>query len=220
MLMKQKENLFILLLCLASVLSSPLVCYSRDVKLKSNSLGEICVAVPTVITSKADEFIKKDKDSLGMQIAASIYDRLTMEKLALQQAPDELNDRIMRNFKPKLIDNNDPVDSISYAASELAGSLKVKSLVVIYSYIDKNHAGAMAASSILGNIGEGAGSMTAIFFGNSLADPDDDIYLYCSVYDVQSRKAVMAKRHSVSKKGKSSNAAFKKEVQDFVNSLF
>jgi hypothetical protein len=218
--MKQKKTLFVLLLCFVSVLSSPFVCYSRDVNLKSNSLGEICIAMPAVITSKAGEFVQKGKDSLGMQIAACIDDRLSREKLAWQQAPDEVNDRIMRNFKPKLIDDNDPVDSISYAASELAGSLKAKSLVVIYSYIDKNHAGAMAASSILGNIGEGAGNITAIFFGNSLADPDDDIYLYCSVYDVQSRKAVMAKRHSVSKKGKSSNAAFKKEVQDFINSLF
>jgi hypothetical protein len=217
--MKQKENLFIVLFII-SMLSSPFVCYSHDVKLKSNSLGEACVAMPAVITSKAGEFIQKDKDSLGMMITTCISERLGREGLTWQQAPDELNDRIMRNFKPKLIDNNDPVDSISYAASELAGSLKVKSLVVIYSYIDKNHAGAMAASSILGNIGEGAGSITAIFFSNGLADPDDDIYLYCSVYDVQSKKAVMAKRHSISKKGKSSNAAFKKEVQDFINSLF
>jgi hypothetical protein len=176
--------------------------------------------MPAVITSKTGEFIQKDKDSIGMMIASCISERLSREGIAWQKAPDELNDRIMRNFKPKLIDNNDPVDSISYAASELAGSLKVKSLVIIYSYIDKNHSGAMRASSIIGTMGEGVGSMSVILFGNSVADPDDDIYLYCSVYDVQSRKAVMAKRHSVSKKGKSSNAAFKKEVQDFVNSLF
>jgi hypothetical protein len=181
---------------------------------KDKTEGTLCISVPVIITSRVSEFMQRDKDTLSRIIAECVKARLDKAGFSWIQAPEELDDRIMRNFKPKLIDHHEPVDSISFAAADLAQAQKVKYLAVVYMYLDSDHSGAMRVSGIFGSLGGGG------LLANAIADQDDDLYVFCSCYNVLSRKSTMSKSISISSDGKSRASYFKEEVQKFVNAVF
>jgi hypothetical protein len=166
------------------------------------------------MTSRASEFLKRNNDTLSMIVEECVKARLDKAGFSWMRAPEDLDDRIMRNFKPKLIDDHDPVDSISYASADIALAQKVKYLAVVYLYLDSDHTGAMRAAGIIGTFGSGD------LMANAIADHDDDLYVYCSCYDVRSRKSTISKRISISKEGKSGASYFKQQVQEFINAVF
>jgi hypothetical protein len=191
-----------------------LTCASGGQLLKNDKERPLCVAIAPLMTSRPSEFISREKDSLSRIVEECVKARLDVLGFNWARAPESCDDRIMRSFKPRLKDNNDPVDSLSYAAADLVSGMKARKIAVFYLYFDCDHSGAMRAASIMTPLTSGIAEFVV---GNVLASPDDDLYVYCSCYDVGSRVATVSRRTEISEKGKASGARFREEVKKFID---